>query len=87
MQGTRVAFRAGFPSGFRTGDYCKVPASVDPRPGQVWYAMAPNGDIGAILQKHHTVAEHEDGTITVTPSLVMPGGWHGFLHAGVWSEV
>ena len=33
--------------------------------------------------------EHEDGTITVTPSIVITthvGTWHGFLERGVWRE-
>lgn len=30
------------------------------------------------------IVEHEDGTITVTPSIMDPGGWHGFLERGVW---
>jgi hypothetical protein len=33
------------------------------------------------------ITEHEDGTITVRPSIAdpEPGGWHGFLSRGVWS--
>lgn len=44
----------------------------------------------------HEVVEHEDGTITVSPSILIeyPWGpkqvkitWHGFLKRGVWSRV
>lgn len=36
----------------------------------------------------HTVTEHEDGTITVSPSIFdAPDGWHGFLERGVWRSV
>lgn len=38
----------------------------------------------------HTVIEHEDGTITVSPSILMDhgaGGWHGYLEHGIWREV
>lgn len=39
----------------------------------------------------HTFTEEEDGTLTVSPSIlaVRPGGggWHGYLERGVWREV
>ncbi len=46
---------------------------------------------GGILT-NHTVMEHEDGTITVTPSILIgpagdSPGWHGFLEHGVFREV
>lgn len=54
-----------------------------------WYIRDPKGDIGTIGT--HTVTEHEDGTITVSPSIAPgprnPGGWHGFLERGVWRSV
>lgn len=31
-----------------------------------------------------TITEHDDGTISVTPSIMDPGGWHGYLTRGVW---
>lgn len=36
----------------------------------------------------HTVTEHEDGTVTVSPSILdpAPGGWHGWLERGVWRQ-
>jgi len=43
----------------------------------------------------HTKTEHEDGTITVNPSILWGadydgmgerGAWHGFLERGVWRE-
>lgn len=56
-----------------------------------WYAETPNGH-GANLGSHQ-VTEHEDGTITVSPSIGVSkatGGspylWHGFLERGVWRE-
>lgn len=63
-----------------------MPDGIDPRGAGVWYAVDPSGGAGAILPSVHTVTEHEDGTISVTPSLVMPSGWHGFLQRGVWSS-
>jgi hypothetical protein len=39
----------------------------------------------------HTIVEHEDGTITVSPSILVTGShgkqWHGYLERGVWREV
>lgn len=50
-----------------------------------WYVRSPDGDIGTLGFEAHEVAEHDDGTITVTPSIVMPNtGWHGFLERGIW---
>lgn len=91
MRGRRVPFRAGFPGGegapAAPGDYCKVPASV--RLGRIitWLLVDPTGGAGSIIPENHTVTEHENGMITVSPSLVMPGGWHGWLRAGVWRSV
>ncbi len=35
----------------------------------------------------HSVTEHADGTITAQPSILdeSPGGFHGWLIAGVWT--
>lgn len=54
-----------------------------------WYACCPGPhDLVANLSRH-TVTEHEDGTITVAPSILCSDGaaghsWHGFLECGVW---
>lgn len=68
------------------GDYGK-----DPRNG-IWYAR-PHGDhLGSL--KNHEVTEHEDGTITVSPSILITGydgdsqvTWHGYLERGQWRRV
>ena len=54
-----------------------------------WWASTPNG-LGANLASHE-VTEHADGTITVSPSILVTDGaaghrWHGYLEAGVWRE-
>lgn len=64
------------------GDYCKQ------KDGS-WMTCLPNGLLGCI--KTHKVEEHEDGTITVSPSILTRGGehdlsWHGYLEKGVWRE-
>lgn len=53
----------------------------------VWYVRDPAGMIGSL--RLHTVVEHDDGTITVSPSILDTGehAWHGFLERGVWREV
>lgn len=52
-----------------------------------WYAMSPNGHLANLGA--HTVTEHEDGSITVSPSILINHGennpvYHGFLENGVW---
>ena len=60
-----------------------------------WSIRTPNGRIGSIA--NHEVIEHEDRTITVSPSILVHSrpahgdvkerpGWHGYLERGVWRE-
>ena len=58
----------------------------------VWYARAPGSHMGNL--GGHDVEEHEDGTITVTPSILIRTtkasgeefvAFHGYLRRGVWS--
>jgi hypothetical protein len=52
-----------------------------------WTCCTPNGLLGNL--KAHDVTEHEDRTITVSPSILVTGHdsrWHGFLERGVWRE-
>jgi hypothetical protein len=65
--------------------------------GSWWYCVTPdrndNDDPMLGNLSRHTVTEHEDGTISVSPSILMGGQgtttapWHGFLERGVWREV
>jgi hypothetical protein len=54
----------------------------------VWLLYFPKCCIGH-LARHHVV-EHEDGTITVSPSIIMPcydgTQRHGFLERGSWRD-
>lgn len=59
------------------GDYGRTPAGE-------WLLRPPGCGMGAL--DGHTVTEHEDGTITVSPSIVA-NEWHGFLERGVWRKV
>ena len=69
----------------------KTPGSIWKAPSGVWYCHAPGdkGYSGNLAQ--HEVTEHEDGTITVSPSILITnprdGQWHGFLERGEWREV
>lgn len=61
------------------GDYVKLH-------GKFWGVKTPNGHSGTL--RDHQVTEHDDGTITVSPSIRisdMSGElWHGWLEKGVW---
>lgn len=54
----------------------------------VWYVKTPNGHVGDVSR--HEVTEHEDGKITVSPSILVSDHtgqlWHGYLERGVWRE-
>ena len=68
-----------------------TPLSYGTGNGKDWYCTTPNGLFGNLSA--HRVVEHEDGTITVSPSILVTSGhdhkepsWHGFLERGVWRE-
>jgi hypothetical protein len=82
------------PVDLRPGDYWKV---VVPSP--YWHVAVPLGRgedayaLGNLV--HHTVREHEDGTISVRPgdgssnSILVTrgdGSWHGYIDHGVLEE-
>lgn len=54
----------------------------------VWYCGVPAPHMGIGNLRGHTVTEHDDGTITVSPSILTTTGhglrWHGYLQRGVW---
>lgn len=56
-----------------------------------WEVTTPDGHVGSLNPQVHNVIEHDDGTITVTPSIDMSqrhaGAWHGYLTAGVFKSV
>jgi hypothetical protein len=53
-----------------------------------WWLYLPGCGTGRLSL--HTVTEHKDGTISVTPSIKMVGHldkvYHGYLTAGVWND-
>ncbi len=60
-------------------------------PANRWNVTAPDGTGCTLDPAIHAVTEHEDGTITVLPSIDLsgfrPGGWHGWLRQGVFHGV
>jgi hypothetical protein len=55
-----------------------------------WYALTPTKPNLLANVTGHKVTEHEDRTITVSPSILVESGgglvWHGFLERGVWRQ-
>lgn len=68
-----------------------LPGDYGKQPDGTWYAVVPDENIGMGNLSEHEVTEHEDGTITVSPSILVEDfnghNWHGFLERGVWREV
>jgi hypothetical protein len=69
------------------GEYSRLPDGT-------WHACSPNGELANLAG--HKVVEHDDGTITVSPSIAVrdphwkpgdPDRYHGFLERGVWIPV
>lgn len=78
MQGTRLPNGTDWNSTLPNGSYWKL--------NDIWYCITPNNLFGNL--SGHKVVEHEDGTITVSPSIFVNMGrnpnWHGFLEHGIW---
>jgi hypothetical protein len=84
LEGHRVEWESQI---LAPGEYSKLPDGT-------WYAATPNDHMANLTA--HQVTEHEDGTITVSPSILvsLPAQdgaravelWHGFLERGVWRE-
>ena len=103
MKGRRIyAGDDGYLPNLKPGDYgrtdpAKMPQSVPEGFRTLyWQICAPNGHHGCLDPKIHTIVEHEDGTITVSPSILIQWSrdqgktyeqlWHGFIERGVWRE-
>jgi hypothetical protein len=87
MQGTRLIKDPGEQDFL----WCisETPGAYGTGNGKDWYCTTPNGLLGNLGA--HQVEEHEDGTITVRPSILVTGGgadtsYHGFLERGVWRD-
>lgn len=94
MNGTRVYGKG--PHELKPGEYVKF---TQDGKDHGWYAIPADTDpddwMCANLNSHQVI-EHEDGTITVSPSILIGGHnrqtgerkeWHGYLEKGVWRKV
>jgi hypothetical protein len=84
-QGTRVYDLKDDWTNLEGGGYAKLDNGD-------WAIHPPEARYGTISPRIHTITEHEDGTITVSPSILYHGhanweGWHGYLERGVWRRV
>jgi hypothetical protein len=70
------------------GDYAKCTGSYQ----GWWHFRTPNG-IGFVVRwpgsAIHQLTEHEDGSVTLSPSVLASNGagglsYHGFLERGIW---
>lgn len=82
LQGTRITSGKLRDFEGHPGAYGKV--------GSGWLVCLPTGELCS-MNTGHMITEHEDGTITVSPSILMPADrgqyWHGYLERGIWREV
>ena len=83
MQATRVEKS---PHLLEPGEFTQADYGTERK---VYFAKSPNGLLANLAR--HSITEHEDGTITVAPSILVRGGsgdgeWHGYLERGVWRE-
>lgn len=73
------------------GEYSKC-TDIKPFGKEHWNCKTPNGHYGCLVR--HSVIEHNNGTISVSPSILvstprngskpMKELWHGYLERGVW---
>lgn len=80
MEGKRVYLEDWSHHLLQVGEYTKQPDGA-------FYARCPNGLMANL--GGHNIIEHQDGTITVSPSILVTNGsgglrWHGYLEKGVW---
>jgi len=69
---------------YQSGDYGRTDGVWHTRPPRNAQGDSYVGSVG-----RHTVTEHADGTITVSPSILQRWGdgeeiWHGYLERGIW---
>lgn len=93
MQGTRRDIDDSKWTTAKVWDYGKMSHEN----GWYWYCVVPSEaphDEGVMFGDltNHEVIEHEDKTITVSPSILIGAQtnkkpWHGYLERGVWREV
>lgn len=89
MQGVRLPDgqmpeNAGEYSWFDYSTWAEVPDWLE-GDGE-WIVKDPTGAFYALRCKNHSWTIDSEGRLTISPSIVAPGGgYHGFLRGGVWS--
>lgn len=73
----------------QAGDYAVADRHVWVRTPADDVLRIPRGDVADPDQPAWSFEEHEDGTVTLSPSIFVnpqddPPGWHGFLEHGIW---
>ena len=67
----------------QSGEYGKLPNNE-------WYAFPPNTSMHGNIS-NHSITVHTDGTISVSPSILVTYGdgisWHGYLTNGIWHQI
>lgn len=85
MQGRRCATMVEFRTAYELGTYCKTRRLEHDGVVEVWHARGGCGHVAQL--DDHDVTEHQDGTISVSPSVACPEPgchWHAILEHGVW---
>jgi len=80
MKGTRVYLNEDNELLLKEGEYGQGISGV-------WLCRPFKFYTGSLLR--HDIIEHEDGTITVSPSILIQYSnerWHGYLIKGIWTE-
>ncbi len=84
MKGNRIYGSPEKGLAMMKGDYGRLASGE-------WMCVTPNGHMGNLTA--HEVTEHKDGTITVSPSILVTSRengkdveiYHGWLKEGVWT--
>jgi len=87
MQGRRLLDGTDWNSEWQPGDYSK-------KDERYWLVCTPNNEMALIDSTRWKVTEHEDKTVTMSPSILIstinPNTnqyvelWHGFLERGIF---
>jgi len=63
------------------GNFSLPPGAYGKHPDGTWWVRPPGGHSGPLIE--HTITEHDDGTITVDPS-ILTDEIHGYIVRGEW---
>jgi hypothetical protein len=88
MKGVRLLDGEIEANPFQPGAYGRIQIGAD-NIRWIWACTTPNNHFGRL--DGHDVVEHDDGTITVSPSILISNEneelWHGYLEHGIWRSV